>query len=75
VNGKVHQPAGNYYDKYNTRNPVARALMQGFLKSFDELVAMAGSPGAALEIGCGEGELSMRLARVGWQVRGCDIAA
>lgn len=75
MNGKVHQPAGNYYDKYNTRNPVARALMQGFLKSFDELVAMAGSPGAALEIGCGEGELSMRLARAGWQVRGCDIAA
>ncbi|MGB3270470.1 MAG: class I SAM-dependent methyltransferase [Rhodanobacter sp.] len=75
VNGKVHQPAGNYYDKYNTRNPVARALMQGFLKSFDELVAMSGSPGTALEIGCGEGELSMRLTRAGWQVRGCDIAA
>jgi len=68
VNGKVHQPAGNYYDKYNTRNPVARALMQGFLKSFDELVAMSGSPGTALEIGCGEGELSMRLARAGWLV-------
>ncbi|MEO7478685.1 MAG: methyltransferase domain-containing protein, partial [Lysobacteraceae bacterium] len=23
---------------------------------------------------CGEGELSMRLARAGWRVRGCDIA-
>lgn len=70
----VYQPAGNFYDKYNTRNPIARALMQGFLRSFDGLVAEAGEVGTALEIGCGEGELSMRLARGGWQVEGCDIA-
>jgi SAM-dependent methyltransferase len=75
MSGKVHQPAGNFYDKYNTRNPVARALMQGFLRAFDELVERSGNAGMALEIGCGEGELSMRLARVGWRVRGCDIAA
>ncbi|MGN6225937.1 MAG: class I SAM-dependent methyltransferase [Dyella sp.] len=70
----VYQPAGNFYDKYNTRNPIARALMQGFLRAFDELVVEAGEVGTALEIGCGEGELSMRLARGGWQVEGCDIA-
>jgi 2-polyprenyl-3-methyl-5-hydroxy-6-metoxy-1,4-benzoquinol methylase len=70
----VEQPAGNYYDKYHTRNPIARALMQGFLRSFDALAARAGTPGQALEIGCGEGELSMRLARTGWRVQGCDIA-
>ena len=28
-------PAGNYYDKYRTRNPIARRLMQGFLAGFD----------------------------------------
>ena len=28
---------GNFYDKYNTRNPIARYLMNGFLGSFDEL--------------------------------------
>lgn len=71
----VHQPAGNYYDKYHTRNPLAHALMAGFLRSFDEIVAQAGTPGGALEIGCGEGELSIRLARANWEVRGCDIAA
>lgn len=71
---RIHQPAGNYYDKYHTRNPLARALMQGFLRAFAELVEQAGPVGSALEIGCGEGELSMRLARSGWQVRGCDIA-
>ena len=33
------QPAGNYYDKYHTANPVARRLMQGFLGAFDALAA------------------------------------
>ncbi|MCX7512891.1 class I SAM-dependent methyltransferase [Frateuria hangzhouensis] len=74
MSGNVVQPAGNYYDKYNTRNPVARALMQGFLRSFMELAALAKPVGSALEVGCGEGELSMRLARTGWDVQGCDIA-
>ena len=70
----VVQPAGNFYDKYNTRNPIARRLMQGFLRGFGDLVGLAGEAGSAFEVGCGEGELSMRLARAGWSVRGCDIA-
>lgn len=74
MSAKVEQPAGNFYDKYNTRNPISRALMQGFLRGFEELVAASGAIGDALEIGCGEGELSMRLARAGWSVEGCDIA-
>jgi len=68
------QPAGNYYDKYHTRNPIARALMRGFLGAFEHLAQKAGPVGRALEIGCGEGELSMRLSQAGWQIRGCDIA-
>ncbi|MFT3669304.1 MAG: class I SAM-dependent methyltransferase [Pseudoxanthomonas sp.] len=67
-------PAGNYYDKYNTRNPIARWLMQGFLSSFDRLSGRL-PPGAVLEVGCGEGELSMRLAARGHQVRGCDVSS
>lgn len=68
------QPAGNYYDKYGTKNPIARRLMQGFLGAFDALAAEV--PVAdSLEIGCGEGELSIRLARRGFRVRGCDISA
>lgn len=70
----VPQPAGNHYDKYGTRNPIARALVAGFLRDFDALARRAGPAGTALEIGCGEGELSMRLARAGWRVQGCDIA-
>jgi len=68
------QPAGNYYDKYRTANPIARYLMQGFLDAFDALAAQV-PIASALEIGCGEGELSIRLARRGFRVAGCDISA
>jgi len=68
------QPAGNYYDKYRTANPIARYLMQGFLGAFDALAAKV-PVASALEIGCGEGELSIRLAQGGFRVRGCDISA
>lgn len=71
----AHQPAGNFYDKYNTRNPVARALMNGFLRSFDSLVDSIEKPASAFEVGCGEGELSIRLARKGIRASGMDIAA
>lgn len=67
------QPAGNYYDKYRTANPVARWLVNGFLNSFDQL-ALAQPTRRAIEIGCGEGELCMRLSRAGFQVDGYDIA-
>ena len=54
--------AGNYYDKYGTKNPIARYLMNGFLESVSALV---GSVAAATvhEVGCGEGNLSIFLAK------------
>ena len=67
------QPAGNYYDKYRTANPIARYLMQGFLGAFDALAAKV-PVDSSLEIGCGEGELSIRLAQRGFRARGCDIS-
>lgn len=67
------QPAGNYYDKYGTRNPIARALMRGFLSSFDDLLERCDAA-TALEVGCGEGELSIRASRKGLRVSGFDIA-
>jgi 2-polyprenyl-3-methyl-5-hydroxy-6-metoxy-1,4-benzoquinol methylase len=68
------QPAGNYYDKYRTANPIARRLMDGFLRAFDALAAQV-PVASSLEIGCGEGELSIRLAHRGFRVQGCDISA
>ena len=71
----TYQPAGNYYDKYHTKNPIARKQMGGFLSSFDQLVGVCRDAGTAFEVGCGEGELSIRMARRGLRVAGMDIAA
>jgi 2-polyprenyl-3-methyl-5-hydroxy-6-metoxy-1,4-benzoquinol methylase len=58
--GVVH---GNVYDKYGTHNPVARRLQSGFERAMDELLARAGRPASVLEVGCGEGHVTARLAR------------
>jgi SAM-dependent methyltransferase len=62
---------GNVYDKYGTSNPIARRLMAGFLGQLDRLVERTGAH-EAHEVGCGEGELAIRLARRGLRVRGSD---
>lgn len=66
--------SGNHYDKYASRNPIARALMNGFLAAFDELSGKTNAQ-TAFEVGCGEGELSLRLLARGIDVRGCDLEA
>ena len=67
------QPAGNYYDKYQSKNPVEQHLMRRFLQCFDRLATMAAGHDAH-EVGCGEGNLAMRLAERGVSVRGFDIS-
>ena len=65
------EAGGNVYDKYGTSNPVARRLMAGFMAQLDELVDRAGAK-EAHEVGCGEGELAIRLAVRGIAMRGTD---
>jgi 2-polyprenyl-3-methyl-5-hydroxy-6-metoxy-1,4-benzoquinol methylase len=60
--------AGNYYDKYGTKNPIARYLMNGFLESVSALVG-SGQAETAHEVGCGEGNLSIFLAQRYPQIR------
>jgi SAM-dependent methyltransferase len=54
-------PAGNVYDKYATPNPVARALVGGFLREVDRLIDLA-APRDLLDVGCGEGIVTARMA-------------
>jgi SAM-dependent methyltransferase len=68
------QDGGNVYDKYATRNPVERRLVGGFIEALLELVDRTGAR-EAHEVGCGEGELTMRLARRGLRARGSDLSA
>jgi 2-polyprenyl-3-methyl-5-hydroxy-6-metoxy-1,4-benzoquinol methylase len=65
---------GNTYDKYGTSNPIARLLLRNFLRNFEELTQLA-TPLRALEVGCGEGELSILLAEKGIRVLGTDISS
>ncbi|MDX6605580.1 MAG: hypothetical protein QOD14_120 [Solirubrobacterales bacterium] len=65
------EAGGNVYDKYGTSNPIARRLMAGFMAQLDDLVERTGAT-EAHEVGCGEGELAIRLARRGMLVRGTD---
>jgi 2-polyprenyl-3-methyl-5-hydroxy-6-metoxy-1,4-benzoquinol methylase len=65
---------GNVYDKYGTRNPIERRLVSGFLADVGELVERTGAH-EAHEVGCGEGEVALMLARGGLRMRGSDVSA
>jgi 2-polyprenyl-3-methyl-5-hydroxy-6-metoxy-1,4-benzoquinol methylase len=74
VNLDYDNVAGNYYDKYASRNPIARRLMDGFLRTFDAL-SVESQAKTSYEVGCGEGMLSLRLSERGVRVAGSDVDA
>ena len=68
-------PVGNVYDKYTTRNPIARYLIANFLSTVVALVRRTGARHIH-EVGCGEGELARQLAQTGASsVKGTDFSA
>jgi SAM-dependent methyltransferase len=60
VNSSDSVPLRNTYDKYTTRNPVEQRLMAGFFGALDRALQNV-VPGAVLEVGAGEGEVTARL--------------
>jgi SAM-dependent methyltransferase len=54
-------PTGNTFDKYGSSNPVVRRLMSGFHRTLGELWEQAG-PSSVLDVGCGEGVLTVEWA-------------
>jgi 2-polyprenyl-3-methyl-5-hydroxy-6-metoxy-1,4-benzoquinol methylase len=67
-------PTGNTFDKYGSKNPVVRRLMSGFHETLDELWARA-APSSVLDVGCGEGVLTLQWAERlgGGRVVGIDL--
>lgn len=66
---------GNVYDKYGTRNPVARRLVDNFTRNVIDLVDSTGCDDVH-EVGCGEGHLCGLIAGLGVKsVRGSDISS
>jgi ubiquinone/menaquinone biosynthesis C-methylase UbiE len=56
-------PIGNASPKYEASNPVVRRLLARFLQRVDETAANL-HPASVLDVGCGEGVVTERLARL-----------
>ena len=66
--------AGNHFDKNHSRNPLLQNRVRRFLAELDAFIQETGAPDVH-EVGCGEGELSIRLAKEGLAVRGTDLCS
>lgn len=65
---------GNTYDKYGSRNPIVRRIMQGFDDSLSSLIRKA-APVTIHEVGCGEGYWVLRWNQESMTARGCDFSS
>ncbi|HEX4447343.1 MAG TPA: methyltransferase domain-containing protein [Polyangiaceae bacterium] len=66
---------GNFYDKYRSKNPIERALVNGFLGAVSGFFGRV-APATVLEVGCGEGRLAQHLVTRGPRPRrfvACDL--
>jgi hypothetical protein len=64
---------GNTYDKYGTRNPIARRMVAGFDRALSGLVKKI-KPHTIHEVGCGEGYWVTRWNKEGFDARGTDFS-
>ncbi|WP_205631653.1 class I SAM-dependent methyltransferase [Collimonas pratensis] len=64
---------GNTYDKYSSRNPIVRWMMNGFEMALSGFVSKI-SPTSIHEIGCGEGYWVLQWNEQGFSARGCDFS-
>lgn len=60
---QIFQPEGNYTDKYNYKNPIARYLISNFLRSIEGMLRKI-EFSTIYEPGCGEGYVSKFLSEL-----------
>lgn len=67
---------GNRFDKHGSGNPVVRRLMEGFDRGMFDMLGSIGPVKSVLEVGCGEGHVTDKLARFfpGARVLGTDFS-
>ncbi len=67
---------GNRFDKHGSGNPVVRRLMEGFDRGMFDMLAGIPKPKSILEVGCGEGHVTDKLAKCfpGARVLGTDFS-
>ena len=74
----VNGPSGNFYDKYNTKNPIERMLMRNFFQRVGQLFKLSGVEDGTpiLEAGCGEGHFTayIRESFPGSPINAFDIS-
>jgi 2-polyprenyl-3-methyl-5-hydroxy-6-metoxy-1,4-benzoquinol methylase len=65
--------AGNVFDKYNSKNPIVKAIHRRFDESLNQLVQMC-DPKTIHEIGCGEGHWIRTWRSQGLNATGSDFS-
>lgn len=48
---------GNYFDKYNSKNPIVKILLKNFYKTFIDIIEKE-NINSMIDVGCGEGYLT-----------------
>jgi 2-polyprenyl-3-methyl-5-hydroxy-6-metoxy-1,4-benzoquinol methylase len=66
--GDFQGPIGNATEKYTAGNPVTRKLLDRFLRELDRQIKQL-APTSILDVGCGEGIVTERFARLLPQTR------
>jgi len=69
-------PVGNIYNKYSTKNPLYKFLINNFLKQLDNICLSLKDCHTVLEVGTGEGYLLNRISRLNKfaHLEGVDIS-
>ncbi len=67
--------AGNFYNKYESRNPLIKRLIKKYFSDLNSILSpVKAEIQTALEVGCGEGYVSEFLYELGIPVEGTDVS-